>query len=860
MTPPDSEGRHPERPALDLVQLARQHDRLRRLVVALVGDEHGAEDVVQDAWVRALQVGPQEPRALGAWLTTVSRRLASNLRRTRARRMAREEGASRPEALPSSAEIAARVELEARVIALLEALAEPHRTLLRDRYLGGLSPTELAQRDCVSLDTVKARLARARAVLRAALERAGIGGDVHWTAALAPLLVPRGSWHLAPAAPFAPGPLVSGPPVSGPLAALPAGAFPAPVALGGALVMKKALIAVCVLVCGVALLRFTGDSLGGALAPRTGSASAALEPAALTPVPPAPPASAAPGAGTEAPSAARGTRVAEATVPAAKPWRVRGRARGRGDAGFAGLPLELTFFKGYDATGTPIDTVQVSTGLDGAFTLERDEPTETQTIAVRALPRSGLHSVTYGPYIAVRGEGEPDPIDILVFPIDATVKGVVRDERGNGLSGCMIKGMFGNAKSDARGAFSMSIAASSWGGLRASAAGYGEEEVQLEGLAPGSTTEVEFRMVRGARIEGVVRDEGGRPVEGVIVGILGETTQTATTDGAGRYVLDQIKLAPPRALTPFAKRAEFPAHQSTSLQLEAGRAEYVLDLDLPGTVVAAGLVVRPDGAPVAGADVWIGSDEYSMDRMTTRSGDHGEFEFAHVSAGHTKLSASKPGFAAVVSIIELAAPQGARDLRLELGRARTLRGVVQDAAGRGLAGVSVAARNVDDAYVGQSARTDTAGRFEVTDLPPEALTVEAFARGLVRASVRVSAAATEVAVTMERAGRLSGRVVDAATGAPLHPFTVRFVRIDDPTTLRRMSGFSSSWGNPGMTFDAEDGRWSTSEDSTRLEPGTWTGVEVSAAGYAPLLLPLVEVSSVGDDAGRAACARGAGVR
>ncbi len=40
---------------IDLRAIARQHECLRRMALALVSDEHHAEDVVQDAWLRALE-------------------------------------------------------------------------------------------------------------------------------------------------------------------------------------------------------------------------------------------------------------------------------------------------------------------------------------------------------------------------------------------------------------------------------------------------------------------------------------------------------------------------------------------------------------------------------------------------------------------------------------------------------------------------------------------------------------------------------------------------------------------------------------------------------------------------------------
>src|SRR5687768_15116870 len=97
----------------DLHALTLHQERIRALARALLRDEHAAEDVVQDTWLRALQRRPRDLRSGGAWLAKVARRLAFNRLRGDARRGARERHVARHEALvPSSAEIAARVELQ----------------------------------------------------------------------------------------------------------------------------------------------------------------------------------------------------------------------------------------------------------------------------------------------------------------------------------------------------------------------------------------------------------------------------------------------------------------------------------------------------------------------------------------------------------------------------------------------------------------------------------------------------------------------------------------------------------------------------------------------------------------------------
>jgi len=161
---------------------------VRALARELVRDVHRADDVAQEACVAALRRGPDEPRAIGAWLVAVVRRLAALSRRETARRARREQLAARPEAEPATVDVVARLALHRRVVDAVESLDEPCRTALLLRYYDGLPPRAIAARLSVPVKTVQSRLDRGLEKLRARLvgefcdERGG------WTSALAPLV------------------------------------------------------------------------------------------------------------------------------------------------------------------------------------------------------------------------------------------------------------------------------------------------------------------------------------------------------------------------------------------------------------------------------------------------------------------------------------------------------------------------------------------------------------------------------------------------------------------------------------------------------------------------------------------------
>ena len=174
-------------------ELEHHAESLQRLARSLIGDEHQAEDLVQDAYAAALEGGPREGSALGAWLAKVVRNRALNMRRGRTRRAEREAWSAKPEAQPGAAEALAGLDTQRKVFESLLALSESQRTVIYLRYFEGLTPTAIAARLGAPVKTVKTRLARGLAAIRATLDREVQGGRDTWLLALLPVAFPHWS-------------------------------------------------------------------------------------------------------------------------------------------------------------------------------------------------------------------------------------------------------------------------------------------------------------------------------------------------------------------------------------------------------------------------------------------------------------------------------------------------------------------------------------------------------------------------------------------------------------------------------------------------------------------------------------------
>jgi RNA polymerase sigma factor (sigma-70 family) len=142
-----------------------------RLACELCSDRAAAEDLVQDAWVAALEQPPRDEIPKRSWFARVLANSSRERHRRRASRRAREHDAARRESLPSAADIVERAEIARRLAECVLELDEPYRSTVLSRYFDELSGEEIARRDHVSSSTVRTRLARGLAMLRERLER-----------------------------------------------------------------------------------------------------------------------------------------------------------------------------------------------------------------------------------------------------------------------------------------------------------------------------------------------------------------------------------------------------------------------------------------------------------------------------------------------------------------------------------------------------------------------------------------------------------------------------------------------------------------------------------------------------------------
>ena len=156
--------------ATAFAHLVRRHAPIAKRMAVLWGAGADADDVVQDAFVKAYSALTRFRASAGfrAWLLSIVHNESRNLHRSRGRRAARESLAGRPEELwiLDPVEEAAANDRRDRLLSSVRRLPVELRDVVTCRYLLELSEAETAIALNIPAGTVKSRLHRALQGLR----------------------------------------------------------------------------------------------------------------------------------------------------------------------------------------------------------------------------------------------------------------------------------------------------------------------------------------------------------------------------------------------------------------------------------------------------------------------------------------------------------------------------------------------------------------------------------------------------------------------------------------------------------------------------------------------------------------------
>ena len=353
-------------------------------------------------------------------------------------------------------------------------------------------------------------------------------------------------------------------------------------------------------------------------------------------------------------------------------------------------------------------------------------------------------------------------------------------------------------------------------------------------LLPGAVAQAD---TSSGSIAGRVTDPDGAAVAGLCVRALSATdsagpSKQTTTDANGAYVLDGLPAdrysvmfncyRDPQFLVEYYDNAAM-GQKSVRVDLTSGQHVTAIDAQVGPGATLTGTIYGPDGNPEPDVDVWV-TDESDFTRVEPAlTGTDGIWRVDHVALGHATIQFTArdrtlvPEWYASRYRMPLAEPVlvtadnqtiDGLDAHLLLG------GVIQGALTDSVTGVPVDGCQVTpwDTTLNSHMnwgefRPGPNGTYQVVGLATDDYLVyvgwcaddfyvpQSFGSGDPSSAFHVDAGATHTLnVSMVRGGKVTGRVIDADTGAPLDACMV-LVR-DGRSTL----GAVSSGVGTGGTF------------------------------------------------------------
>ncbi len=321
-------------------------------------------------------------------------------------------------------------------------------------------------------------------------------------------------------------------------------------------------------------------------------------------------------------------------------------------------------------------------------------------------------------------------------------------------------------------------------------------------------------------LTGIVTDAKGTPIQNARVTLTKYGSQSfffedidrstdvdATTGTDGTFKFERVPAYDSYAL--IATHTEYSRTENSSVIVQDGVTTETPALILvPGRKIS-GMVSDTGGNAVPNAVLLL--RENAMMAMiegtaadgaavTITSDKFGKFEFVNVSPGQNYvIDVSADGYGGINTppIAVLENEDTIHDITLEV--ASMLAGMVTSIDGEAIEGVTIQAYLMDKSKpnTNSTTKTDDAGYFEVTDIPPGEFQIVA-RHPLFQPHSRSRAKSGDMNVTIELQPlpKITGQVVDSSTGAPITDFEVQLrqpvaggqneLSTADPQTRRRI--------------------------------------------------------------------------
>ena len=378
----------------------------------------------------------------------------------------------------------------------------------------------------------------------------------------------------------------------------------------------------------------------------------------------------------------------------------------------------------------------------------------------------------------------------------------------------------------------------------ASAPGYASRRIIVRVKTSG-VQDVAFELSSGSKLAGVVMDPNSRPIQGAEVYISGIYVPIwpATTDSEGRYEMDGLDPLE----TSYRMSVTHPAYPPVAFNFQPAPVGEILYKEIflkPGMVIF-GQVTDSQGKPVSGAKVGNTRSAVMWNCVTSETDEDGMYILDNVVAGNFVLWAIHDRYAPFVEVTTLESGQVEQQIDIRLNDPRVLHGQVVDNEGKPVPEAIVIIYEYKEVRnLGQNRRLcDSQGKFIIPNAPADGeLELQIFGPGIATKMHKVDFDQDECLITVDRSGRIYGKVMDAVTGKPITKFLVKI----HLTQTGISSGIGGAWIiGEGCTINSTEGLFDTGKE--RIPVNGQYRVTVSADGYDPVVVDPVIVQPISEN-------------
>jgi len=341
-----------------------------------------------------------------------------------------------------------------------------------------------------------------------------------------------------------------------------------------------------------------------------------------------------------------------------------------------------------------------------------------------------------------------------------------------------------------------------------SSPGTGDDAAAVSGVH-GRVVDVNRRPVRGAEVR-LYQTSVRRPTHE-----RGEELQSTTTDLDGKYRFADVE--PGTGYIVEATLQSFAPATLAGITVHAEEPTKIRDLRMVTGATIRGTVLDANGLPIAGARVLAVVQKVLGTNIFDTPGDHattdgsGYYEIRHVPPGVRTVYAGARGYGTVaVPDVTLEDQVDVENVDFRLPEGGRITGYVYEVDTsvpiEGARINAVPVKRTDPTRA--STRTDANGFFELVDLSDSAFRITVRKEGYVPPGFRSARHGAELEFFMERNGGVRGVVVDAASGAPIPSFRIRYGedrggKITGPGRHREFEDENGAF----EVFDLNPNRW-----------------------------------------------------